>query len=277
MALNRLESVTIKRSPDNGSNAVASATIVEIEYPESDGRPMGETDLHREWMIRILDLLGHHFRGQRVYVSGDLLVYYVEGVPTRFVVPDAFVVKDCDSHQRRTYKIWEEGKPPDVVLETTSKSTQHVDLVHKAKVFAEMGVAEYFLYDPTGDYLTAQLLGYRRNGGGFVPIEPDESGAIECRELGLLFRLEVGDLVMYVKETGERLLTSDEREVRARELAEQAQMREQHFRAREQLAREGERQARADAEREATARRAVEAELARLRGESARRLPSDPK
>jgi len=25
-------------------------TVDQIEYPESDGKPMGETDLHRDWI-----------------------------------------------------------------------------------------------------------------------------------------------------------------------------------------------------------------------------------
>jgi hypothetical protein len=35
----------------------------EIEYPETDGKPMGETDVHRLWMIRLYDLLKHRYRG----------------------------------------------------------------------------------------------------------------------------------------------------------------------------------------------------------------------
>ena len=27
-----------------------------IEYPESDGESMAETDLHRDWMVRILEI-----------------------------------------------------------------------------------------------------------------------------------------------------------------------------------------------------------------------------
>ncbi len=43
-----------------------------IEYPESDGKPMGETDLHRDAMVRHIELLKQYFEGQQVYVSGDL-------------------------------------------------------------------------------------------------------------------------------------------------------------------------------------------------------------
>jgi hypothetical protein len=51
----------------------------EIEYPESDGLPIGETDLHQWWMVRITDLLRRRYQGQRVYVSSNLLVYPEEG------------------------------------------------------------------------------------------------------------------------------------------------------------------------------------------------------
>ncbi len=30
-------------------------TVDQIEYPETDGQPMGETDLHIDWLIRLRD------------------------------------------------------------------------------------------------------------------------------------------------------------------------------------------------------------------------------
>src|SRR5438128_1762997 len=94
-----------------------------IVYPESDGKPTAETDVHRDWMVQLIELLKFLFSGLRVYVSGNLLVYHVEGNPRRSFAPDVFVVKDCDP-RRRTYKIWEEGKSPNFVLEVTSKKTR---------------------------------------------------------------------------------------------------------------------------------------------------------
>lgn len=207
-------------------------TTTDIDYPESDGLPMGETDLHRDWMIRLLDMLKYRYRGQRVYVASDLLVYYEEGEPTRYVVPDEFVVLDCDPGRRRTFKIWEEGKVPNVVIEVTSKGTRNEDTKHKPRRYADIGVREYFLYDPTSDYLNPPLRGFRLEDNRHVPIEPGESGALECRELGLLLRLEDGELVMYDAETSERLLTESEAEQRAREEAQRAG--EQAQRAREE-------------------------------------------
>jgi hypothetical protein len=76
--------------------------LADIEYPESNGRPMGQTDVHRAWMIRLYDLLSYRYRGQRVYVASDLLLYDSEVQPYEYVVPDEFVVLDCDRGQRRT-------------------------------------------------------------------------------------------------------------------------------------------------------------------------------
>ncbi|WP_343423473.1 hypothetical protein [Candidatus Amarolinea dominans] len=61
-------------------------------YPESDGKPMAESDLHREIMFWIIHLLQRFFAGQRVYVSGNLLIYYEQGNPRKSVAPDCFVV-----------------------------------------------------------------------------------------------------------------------------------------------------------------------------------------
>src|SRR4051812_37526656 len=93
-----------------------------IDYPTSDGKPMAETDLHRDWMFLLIERLKDHFRGQQVYVSGNLLIYYVEGDPRRHFSPDLFVVKECDPGRRELYKLWEERKVPNFVLETTSRT-----------------------------------------------------------------------------------------------------------------------------------------------------------
>lgn len=49
-----------------------------IEYPEADGRPMAEADLHRDLMFYVIHLLRRYLAGQQVYVSGNLLLYYEE-------------------------------------------------------------------------------------------------------------------------------------------------------------------------------------------------------
>jgi Uma2 family endonuclease len=250
-------------------------TKSEVEYPESDGKPLGETDLHIDWILRLRSLLKYRYRDQRVYVASDLLLYYVEGDPKKFVVPDGFVVKDCDPGRRRTFKTWEEGKSPDVVFEITSLASKREDQVLKPKTYARLGVKEYFIFDPTSDYLEPPLQGFRMAGGRYEPIEPDETRSLRCEELQISLRLEDADLVMQDLNTGEVLLTDAEAAIAAREAAQAAREAEQAAREAEQAARQAEqalRESEQAARQAAEARAAeLEAELRRLRAELDRR------
>lgn len=217
------------------------SVAVDVEYPESDGLPMGETDLHRKWMIRVFDLLSYRYRNQRVYLGCNLLVYYEQDEPSRYVVPDAFLAFDCAPGDRRVFKIWEEAKSPDVVFEITSRSTRNEDRSHKPRVYARMGVKEYFLYDPTQDYLSPPLQGFRLQEDAYTSIEADRTGAIHSEQLGVTLRLQNGRLIMCDNQTGEVLATESEAERTRAEAAE------------------------ARAGREAEARQAAEEEIRRLR------------
>ena len=195
----------------------------ELDYPESDGRPMGETDLHRKWMIRVTELLEQRYRDQRVYVTSDLLLYYVDGLPMMYVVPDVFVVKDTSTDNRRTYKVWEEGQPPHVVFEVTSRATRRQDEVEKPGIYSKIGVRELFLYDPTADYLRPPLQGFNLQATGEpVRIEPDSAGRITSAELGIDLRLDGYNLVMSDVDTGDVLLTEAEAAHAANEAAQAA-------------------------------------------------------
>ena len=235
-----------------------------VEYPESDGKPMGETDLHIDWIIRIRDILKRRYRGQRVYVGSDMFVYCQEGNPVDMVVPDGFVVLDCDPHRRRTFKIWEEGKAPQVVFEVTSRGSKQVDEIFKPSIYARIGVREYFIYDPSAEYLKPPLQGFRLERGGYRRIRPDSSGALTCVELGLRLSLEGNDLVFNDAQTGEIQPTEAEAERRAREVEQLAREAEQRARAAEQEAREA-------AEAQVAA---LQAELQRLQAQLQDRRPS---
>lgn len=110
----------------------AAPTIV---YPESDGKPMAETDVHRDLMTDWMQMLRHHYRDKNdVYVSGNIFMYYVEGDPRQSVSPDVFVVFGVEKKRRRTYLTWEEGRTPDFVLEVASPKTFSNDF-EKRKIY----------------------------------------------------------------------------------------------------------------------------------------------
>ncbi|MFL9454485.1 MULTISPECIES: Uma2 family endonuclease [Nostocales] len=92
--------------------------ITPIEYPDEDGKPVAESDQTREYLLYSVKSLGIYFQNRPdVYVSGNLFIYYEQGVPESVVSPDVFVIFGVENRQRRSYKTWEENeKTPDFVL-----------------------------------------------------------------------------------------------------------------------------------------------------------------
>lgn len=235
-----------------------------VQYPESDGKPMGETDLHRDELYRLIYTLQAFFADRTdVYITGNLLLYYEEGNPRMHVSPDVMVVKGVPNHRRRTYKLWEEGVAPCFVIEVTSPTTRREDRGKKRDIYARLGVAEYFLYDPQAEYLRPPLQGFRLAVGVYLPIEPDADGAFHSAELPILLRLVNGMLRLFDARTGEMLLSPFEQAMAARAQAavEARRADAEAHRADHETGRADEEAGRADAE----ARRA---EAASLRAEA---------
>lgn len=236
-----------------------------IRYPDSDGQPMAESDFQRVPLIYAVEALTLFFQdASDVYVSGNMFLYYQEGDVKSVVAPDVFVVFGVPKVQRRSFRLWEEGKAPDFILEITSDSTRTHDQGIKRGLYAYLGVREYFQYDPTGDYLDPPLQGFRLQGQSYDPIPTQSlngSLAAYSEVLGLELRVNVlrREFRFYNPRTKRMLPSYIEAEV-ARQNAEA-------------IASAAESRA-AEAEdrviREAAARRAVEEENERLRAELAR-------
>jgi Uma2 family endonuclease len=193
-------------------------------YPENDGQPMAETEFHLEETIYLIEALKDRFRdAQDVYVGGDMFLYYVERAPEHVVAPDVFVVFGVPKRKRRIYKLWEEGRPPSLVIEVTSADTRKKDLGSKKALYERLGVQEYLLYDPLGDYLNPRIRGFHLVSGLYVPIAPEKDDSLKSSIVGLTFRLEDSQLRLVDTRTGQPLLRGEE----ARELARRAQSAEE--------------------------------------------------
>ncbi|HEX4497944.1 MAG TPA: Uma2 family endonuclease [Thermoanaerobaculia bacterium] len=183
----------------------------DVHYPESDGKPMGETEIHIREIIYLLEALNEHLREvPEVYVGADMLLYYVEGNPRQFVVPDVFVTLGVPRGQRRIYKLWEEGRPPTLIVEVTSDSTRNEDVSRKKSLYEGLGVEEYFLYDPLQDYLRPALQGFRLVNGRYQPLPAGIDGAILSRATGATFRLETRGIRLLDTATGKPILSNEE-------------------------------------------------------------------
>ena len=192
---------------------------VVVHYPCSDDQPMAESEFQLVPMLYVLTVLRTHFRGREdVYVGGDMFVYYEEGNPQAVVAPDVFVVIGAPKraeHPRDTYKLWEEPKGPDFVLEVLSSNTWKADLGPKRALYASLGVTEYWLFDPTREHLLSpRLRGMRLVGGSYrdLPVAQLAASAPTLRSevLELDLRLNRGALRLRDPATGEDLLGHDE-------------------------------------------------------------------
>ncbi|HEY0511920.1 MAG TPA: Uma2 family endonuclease [Thermoanaerobaculia bacterium] len=183
----------------------------DVHYPESDGKPMGETEIHIREIIYLFEALAERLRETpEVYIGADMFLYYVQGVPKAVVVPDVFVAKGVPRGERRTYKLWEEGQPPCLVVEVTSDGTRHEDLSQKKDLYERLGVEEYVLYDPLQDYLRPPLQGFRLTGGRYQPIPAGPDGALLSQTTGVVFRIEETGLRLIDTATGRPLLRNEE-------------------------------------------------------------------
>ena len=157
----------------------------EIYYPESDGKPMAETDVHREQMNYLIETLKVHFQSRSdVYVSGNIMFYYEEGNPRKVFSPDVMVSFGVSGEYRRTYKLWQEKYFPQVVFEISSRGTWGEDLNKKWLLFQQFGVKEYYIFDPEYDYLPEPLIAYRLKRGELTKVSV-KNNRIFSEEIGL--------------------------------------------------------------------------------------------
>jgi len=264
--------------------AAAEREPEDVEYPE--GNWIAQSIWHGDAVNQATTALKNHFRNrEKVLVAMELLVYYERDNNKVCLQPDVQVVFGVQRGNRGSYKVWEEGKAADFVLEVASPSTADRDAEHKAQEYARIGVREYWRLDPDpkGLMMATPLEGWEADGGSYSPVQPvvrgTRGGWLRSRVLGLELRSQRQDgatvLVFRDPRTGEEFdgaLGASERLRRAAE--ERASAEAERRRAAEERASAEAERRRAAEERanvEAKSRRAAE-ERARAAEERARAL-----
>jgi Uma2 family endonuclease len=163
-----------------------------IDSPLEDFEPMPEGDKQRRNLSYATEALKLWFEEiPDVYVSGKLFIRYEEEGAEKRVSPDIFVVFGVSKEDRVSYTVWEEdGKVPAFVLELISKSTATKDRKENPLIYRDLGVKEYFQFDPSSKFLKPKSLqGVRLENGKYVPIPvsalPDGTLSVRSEVLGL--------------------------------------------------------------------------------------------
>jgi Uma2 family endonuclease len=170
------------------------------EYPEE--REMSEGYLHRDLTEYLRDLLRWYYRSQPCLITANLVVYDAQ----HKTCPDIAVIKEVQlSKQEQQELLGWEVKPPErlapgMVLEISSKENWEKDLDpdKNQQKYGQLGVKEYFAFDPLGYWReVTRLKGWRYEAGQAFEITSQESGWLWSEELGLWLVVEGAELKLY--------------------------------------------------------------------------------
>lgn len=217
-----------------------TAQTVEPIYPTGDGKPVAETFDHLYALLITLEVLRQYLAGQRATVLGNQFLYYAQGFPKLRVAPDIMVIFNVEPGGRDSYKTWQEGEVPSVIFEMTSESTRVKDESFKKMLYSQLGIQEYWQFDPKGEWIPEQLRGYRLqefiNSDGEIEPAYLEITDSQSQVLKLRLTAEARLIGFYRLDTGEKLLIPDEL-VAARQEAEEraAELESQLARYRQQF------------------------------------------
>ena len=127
-----------------------------LEYDPFEPGPLPDAMLQEPILRGVLPVLSSRARannpGRHLFDSSNTILCYDPSNLNIRVLPDYYFAVGIDPETvkyRGIYRTWVQGKPPDFVLEVASPSTARNDETTKRDIYASMGVAEYWRYDPT--------------------------------------------------------------------------------------------------------------------------------
>ncbi|MGI8916036.1 MAG: Uma2 family endonuclease [Chloroflexota bacterium] len=264
-------------------------------FDEDDDRAQGAppNQHHRNVIDSLYYVLRDRLAGPNMFMAAELRVYRdLQAVAARqYREPDLLVAVGRPDYERLIYLLSEEGQAPDFVLEVLSDSTKDKDAQEKRRWYQGIGVREYIIADPDGQYagerrLQRWLLQAGDTQAMTVPPVVGLEGEVIASTVlpyGLVSR--DGWIRLVEPLTGEELPLL--REELAQGRAEAALRREAQAQAREELERRltvqarqqeaeaRQREAEARAAAEAAARLVAEQEITRLRQELQRLRNTD--
>ena len=246
----------VMRNPLSPLGRVANAVPLrwtpgpdELRLPSEGDEPTPKTSRQSLAIAECAESLRLHWLGrQDVFVGSDQFLYWDRSYDPETdsanppPSPHVYVAFGVANRLRESYVAWEEGKPPDLVLQVVPPWSRRQDERELPPLYAKIGVPEFFIHDPDGK-LEPPLAGFALQGGAYQPLptEPLARGVegIRSNMLGLCLyirppnpdRLMESSLGWYDPAAGEFLPTRYELAASAR--AAEAAARESEAVARE--------------------------------------------
>lgn len=131
--------------------------------------------VYQEQQMRLLtESLNSSWKPGRKFVCmSDVGLFYRNDNPA--IVPDVMLIMDVDRHPDRTtkagksYLMWENGKPPEIVIEIVS-NTEGEELTRKRQIYAERVRAPYYVvWDPFEYLRSDRLTVFRPHEADYLP------------------------------------------------------------------------------------------------------------
>lgn len=150
-----------------------------LEYNPDEPEPMPEAMEQEPVVAEIIGIMHSRFTDfmsrPDVFLSSNTILCYDPtnlNVRRQLDIYLAFGVDQAVIRRRRIYLPWEAGKPPDLALEVGSESTGSEDTIVKHRVYATIGIGEYWRFDPTGgEHHGEPMSGWVLRDGAYHPVE----------------------------------------------------------------------------------------------------------
>ena len=189
---------------------------------------MGETSFHADLVTYLKEVLRWLFHGQLCAIYDNLNFYQTNDPQEYPIAPDIALIKGVAQQPARSWRVEKRGPAPQVVFEIGSEETWRKDLTEKPGKYAEMGVQEYFAYDPNEPQLLRRM-NRRLFGWQFDPhthrmreMQPRSDGSLWSPNLQS-WLVPDGTLLRLYNARGQMRLTYGEFEAQQRQL--EAQLR----------------------------------------------------
>lgn len=204
------------------------------EDSEEDDEPLA-TDGHYREQIYVYSVLYERFAGPECYVSFQRWLRRDPEGQQPSLQPDLLIALGVPDALRRVYNPWVLGKPPTLVAEWLSDSSLKADRTLKADEYRKLGIAEYWLFNPYGEFRDPRVQGWDLQvADDPAPLPAEADGSVASRALPVRFVVQETRLDVLDPTTGEPLtpqraqelhlldeITARQREAAARRLADE--------------------------------------------------------